>query len=54
MCSRSIAMRKLSKGGRLVSVNVGRHVVSCWSKREGMYVGVGICRSAGWWEVTVG
>lgn len=33
---------KLLKDGRWISANLARHAVSCWPKREGMYVGEGI------------
>lgn len=46
---------ELFKDGGWVSASLGRHVVSCWPKGERMYMGVGICGSAGWCrEVTMG
>lgn len=53
--ARAHAMRKSYPRMGMGKCEPGRHVVSCWPKREGIYVGVGICGSAGWWrEVTVG
>lgn len=56
MCSGRIVRDEKSYSGMgMGKCEPGRHVVSCWPKREGMYVGVGICGSAGRWrEVTVG